>query len=308
MIMKTRQNLAPLLIFTLFIGLLLIASCGRENSQSGTTAQEEQDASMASSESDAEAEGIFDGLFDDAMGVNNDVGMGGIGVSFGRTDTLVPVIRCFAVTITHLNPPNFFPVKVVLDFGTTGCAGPDGHVRKGKIIIEYTNRLIIPGAIAVTVFDDFYIDGNHVQGRHKITNTSPPITTIPLSRQYKIDVDTAKLTKPNGNYIEWEGHKVITQFEGLATPDFPRDDSYRIEGTANGRVRRGNLLVAWQSTITEPLVRRATCRWIVKGRIRTVRGSNANTTWIAILDFGAGVCDDQATVTINGQTHQITLP
>ena len=75
----------------------------------------------------------------------------------------------------NCNPPEstrFFPVKVVIDFGTTGCRGLDGHYRKGKIITEYTNRLIVPGAFATTRFDGFYVDTIKVEGIHKITNTS----------------------------------------------------------------------------------------------------------------------------------------
>jgi len=302
--MKYRLNLTKILTLVLGSALLLFVSCQRENSQSGTVAEQEKEASLASSQSDAEAEGIYDGMFDDAMGVNNDVGVAGSGVFFNRTggvDTLVPVAVCYTVTITHPTA-NFFPVRVVVNFGTTGCTGPDGHTRRGKVIIEYTNRLVYPGAVAVTTFDGFYVDNIKVEGTHTITNTG----TSQL-RQYQIDVMNGKLTKPNGDYTEWEGHKTITQIEGMATV-IPRDDVFRIEGTASGRVRRGNLLVAWQSTITEPLIRRVTCRWIVKGRIRTIRGSNANSPWVAVLDFGTSGCDNQATVTINGTTHQITLP
>lgn len=36
--------------------------------------------SKLSSESDTEAEIIYDGIFDDAMGVNDEVGMGGMGI------------------------------------------------------------------------------------------------------------------------------------------------------------------------------------------------------------------------------------
>jgi hypothetical protein len=304
--MNLRSYFPRLQAIVVFALLLVISSC-EENSQSGTEAQQELDASMTSSQSDAEAEGIFEGMFDDAMGVNNDVGIAGTGVFFNRTgnvDTLVPVATCFTVTVIH-PPLSLFPAHVVIDFGTAGCTGPDGHTRRGKIIIDYTNRLTIPGAIAVTTFDGFYVDNIKVEGQHKITNTG---SLQPLHRQYQIDITNGKLTKPGGDFIEWSGHKTITQVDGLATPFMPRDDVYKIEGNSNGRTHRGNLIVVWQSTITEPLIRRITCRWIVKGRIRTIRGTNPNSPWVAVLDFGPGICDNQAVVTINGQAHQITLP
>ncbi|MEP6700381.1 MAG: hypothetical protein ABJA85_03670 [Bacteroidota bacterium] len=301
--MKARLNLTQLITFTFFCCLLIFISCKKETSGTGTD-QEQETASQASGESDGEAEGIFSSIFDDAMGANNDVGVAGSGIFFGRTDTLVPVPRCFTVTITHPNNTPF-PTVIVVDFGTTGCPGPDGHIRRGKVITEYTNRLIIPGAIATTTFDGYYVNDVKVEGTHKISNIG---TLSPLTRKYKAEVINGKLTKPNGDYTEWNSTKTVTQIEGLGTPDMPRDDVFKIEGSAQGRVKRGNLLVGWESNIIEPLIKRFTCRWIVKGRIRTVRlNTPANGPWVTVLDFGNGDCDDHATLTINGRTIQITL-
>jgi hypothetical protein len=281
--------------------LLFFTACQKENSSTGTDEQQELEASKISSEADGEAEIIFNGIFDDAFGVNDEVGISGTGV-FGR------VTACPDVTIIRLSTTNPFPVRLILDFGNPGCIGRDGHLRRGKIITEYTNRLLIPGAMATTTFDGFYFDSTKVEGTHKITNTSPTVNTPPFTRQFTVDVTNAKLTKPNGNFIEWNSHKVITQIEGLTT-NIPLDDIFRIEGSSNGKVKRGDLLVRWESTITEPLIKRFNCRWIVKGRVRIARANlGTNSPWIAILDFGQGTCDNQATITVNGNTHQITLP
>jgi hypothetical protein len=261
-----------------------------------TEEQQQIEASQVSSESDAEAEIVFNDVFDDAMGVNDEVGIEGVG-------TLNRINPCYTITITRQNPPNAFPVRIVVDFGTTGCRGLDGHIRKGKIITEYTGRLITPGASATTVFDGFYVDSIKVEGTQKIANTSPSNA----ERQYTVDVTGAKLTRPSGNYVEWRNHKVITQSEGLATI-LPSDDIFKIEGSASGKVKKGSLLVAWESNILEPLVKKFSCRWIVKGKIKTVRiNATANSPWIAVLDFGDGTCDNKAVITINGVSRQITL-
>ena len=300
--MNLRSNFSYLVIFLLGSVLLLIISCGKEHSRNGTEEEQEMQSSKVSSESDGEAEIIFNGLFDDAIGVNTEVGIGGTGI-FGRTQT------CPTVTVVHTAYPAVFPIRVTLDFGTTGCTPPnDPHVRKGKIIIEYTNRLIEPGARAITSFENFYVDSVHVEGHDTITNTSTPGTNIPANRSFRHDVD-GKLTRPSGNYTLWTSHKTITQFEGLSTPQMPLDDQFRIEGSAHGKVLRSNLLVDWESNIIEPLIKKFTCRWIVKGKIRTVRRTLATTSpWVAVLDFGTGNCDNQAIITINGVPHQITLP
>ncbi|HEX7846290.1 MAG TPA: hypothetical protein VF476_10870 [Chitinophagaceae bacterium] len=304
-----------LLIFSLLI--VTSISCSKEKSD-GTTNNAEQEAiSATTAESDAEAEIIYNGIFDDVMGNGDDVGMAGTGW-YGRstTSTTRPTDRvtaCYTLTVTHLNASNLFPVRVVLDFGTTGCQGPDGHIRRGKIITEYSSRLIVPGATAETSFENFYFDSIKVQGIHKITNTSSPVNTQPLSRSFKFEVIDGKLTRPSGNYIEWRSTKTITQTEGLITPDRPIDDIFRIEGSSRGKAQRGNLLVAWESSIVEPLIKRFLCRWIVKGKIKMVRlNTSSNDAWVATLDFGNGAtpppCDNQATLTVNGRSRQITLP
>jgi hypothetical protein len=306
----------------LILGLIVISSisCSKEKSDTGTD-QEQEEVSIATGESDAEAETVFNGVFDDIMGTNDDVGMAGTGwygrVASSSTDPRNPlpqarVLACYTVTVTHLNSPDAFPVRIVLDFGTAGCLGPDGHTRRGKIITEYTKRLITPGAVATTTFENFYVDSTKVQGTLKISNTSSPVNTQPLSRSFKWEVINGKLSRPNGNYIEWNCTKTIEQIEGLITVDRPIDDIFRIKGTSRGRALRGNLLVAWESSIVEPLIKRFLCRWIVKGTIRTVRvNTSASSPWVAVLDFGSGTpppCDNQATLTINGRTRQITLP
>lgn len=310
--MKSRFSLLQLsLTISIFI-FLLLGSCSKEGSHNENAAQEEQ-ASLASSESDGEAEMVFNEVFDDAMGASDEVGLAGTGI-FGRAantqpgdlarpDTLPP---CVTVTVTHLSPPNIFPVRIVIDFGNSGCLCHDGHTRRGKIITEYTARLLYPGAVATTTFDGFYIDSIQVEGTHKITNTGS-VNVTPPTRQFTVDVINAKLTKPNGNYTYWNSHKIITQIEGVITPT-PLDDVFKVEGSARGQVKRDNLIVAWESNILDPLIKKFNCRWIVKGTVKTVRiASNVTPRWVAVLDFGAGNCDNQAVITINGVPHQITL-
>lgn len=295
--MKIRFSFLVTIVAVLFTSMLVISSCQKNNNQNGTDEQQEIDASVASSEAESQAEIVFNGIFDDAMGVNDEVGVAGTGV-FGRIEA------CPTVTITRLTAGAAFPVRILLDFGANGCIGPDGHFRKGKVITVYTNRLIVPGAIATTTFDGFYFDSLKVEGTHKITNTSIANT----NRQYKINVIEAKLTKPNGNFTEWTSEKIITQIEGLGTV-IPMDDIFSIVGGSNGRVHRGNLIVGWQSTIMEPLIKRFNCRWLVKGVIKTVRLNLSTTSpWIGMINFGTGNCDNLAVVTINGVSYQITLP
>jgi len=299
LISKPARFLITLILFT----VLSIFSCKKENS--GVSADDQENASLSAAESNAEAEFVFNDVFDNVMGVNNDVGMQGTGV-FGRImnsngENERP-LSCFTVAIKQLAAPATFPLQIIIDFGA-GCEGKDGHVRKGKIIAEYTGRLIVPGKSASVTFDGFYIDSIKVEGTETISNTSAAD-----NRQFTIDVSGAKLSKPNGNYTAWNNHKVITETDGLNTPDFALDDVFTIEGNSSGQLKKQDLLATWQSEIESPLVKKFLCRWIVQGKIKTTLGaSSANNQWVAELDYGNGACDGKATVTINGSTQEISL-
>lgn len=310
--MKQLHQLTRMLTASLFASLIIIG-CKKEKSDTLTPTQEEEAANF-SFQSETESDIVFNDIFNNVMGINNDLGVGGTGV-FERAGISSDATKeeremdvdslpsCVTVTITQLNLPNMFPVKVVLDFGT-GCTS-NGHTRSGKIITVYTGRLVVPGSSATTSFENFKMDSISVQGTHVIKNTTALGSN---QRQFTVDVENAKLTRPNGNYSQWDSHRVITQIEGNATI-FPQDDIFRIAGGAHGRVKRGNLLYGWQSEIVEPLIRKFFCPWISKGVLRVRRETLPSTSpWVASLNFGTGTCDYFATLTLNGITHQIELP
>lgn len=304
-----KLSLITRLTTVAFAATLLITGCKKENSDT-LSAQEEEQAASYSTESEAETEVTFNDVFDNVMGVNTELGTGGVGIfgrvassENGRVAGVDSVPSCVTVTIVP-QAPGVFPKTVTLDFGS-GCFS-HGHLRSGKIKTVYTGRLVEPGSSATTTFDNYKIDSVLVQGTHRITNTTAT-TPGANQRQFKIEVIDAKLTKPNGNYVQWNTVRTNTQIEGNGSVT-PADDIFKVTGIANGKVKREAIIVLWNAEITEPLIKKFICPWISKGRIRTVRqGLPANTPWVAVLDYGTGNCDNQATLTINGNTRQITL-
>jgi hypothetical protein len=263
--MKSLSSLTRVLTVVLCTSALFISSCKKEGSASGTAAEQEEFATAAS-QSDAEAEVIFDDVFDNVLGVDTEVGIGGTGVFAGTksnsgggqeiisgangTDTAT---RCFTVAYTQLNPPARFPLKVVIDFGA-GCTGRDGRTRKGKIVIVYTGPLFVPGNSTTTTFDGYAVDDVSVEGTHKITNVSTQNI-----KAFRVVVLAAKLTKPTGDFIQWNSEKTISQIEGLGTPLFPLDDIFTLDGGANGSVKKGDRFFQWSTNIKEPLVKKFIC-------------------------------------------------
>lgn len=306
-----KSSLVTRLMTAAFCCTLVMVACKKENSGSLSASEEEQAATL-SSQSETENEVVFNDVFDNVLGVNSEVGIGGTGI-FGRVATNIngrdmntdSLPSCTVVTITLLNAPARFPMRIVIDFGS-GCPGHDGHTRYGKIITEYSGKLTEPGGSATTTFDGFRFDSISVQGTHKITNTTAPGSN---QRQFTIDITDARLSRPNGNYSLWSSHRVVTQVEGNGTPLFPQDDIFKVTGSAHGRVKHGDLIYAWQSEITEPLIKKFTCHWISKGVLSVRRETlPSSSQWVASLDYGQGTCDYLATVTINGVIHQIQLP
>lgn len=309
--MKLLSN--PIQLFLTVFICIVIFSCKKEVSD--TSAQDEAMANISATESNAEAEDVFNGVFDDALGVNANVGMGGTGIfgrraggnygtstPDGRVDNTNQIPPCLVIKIDQPTPGSF-PITITFDFGSTGCAANDGHWRKGKIVIDYSNRLLIPGATASVRFEDFQIDSIAIDNSttYAISNTGTQD-----SLQFTVDAN-AKLSKPNGNYSEWYSHKIISRIEGNLTTT-PLDDVLKVEGNATGKTRRNDLIVAWRAEITEPFIKRFTCRWISQGTIKTGRENLAsNSPWFGILDYGKGICDNRATLTVNGVKYEITL-
>ncbi len=306
--MKMFNSLTKLMGVTTIVLSIAIVACQKDNS-GGSSNVDQTTYANSTTESDAEAQVVFNDVFDNVVGTNDEVGMSGVGVIGGANNSdgsgIIAGINgadstspCFTVTVTRLDPPNKFPVQITVDFGTTGCTGRDGRTRKGKIITVYTSRLIVPGAKATTTFDGYYVNDIKVEGTHIIENMSTSD-----KRKFHVQVISAKLTKPNGNYTEWSSDKTIEQTDGLGTPLWPFDDVFTINGQANGTLHRGSEYMQWSHIISKPLIKKFTCRWIVQGEVTIQKGTKP----VAYLDFGAGDCDNKATITVNGVVREITL-
>lgn len=293
---KKTISLAVIFLFISFL------SCKKEGNKAGTDEEKKEFASVVS-ESEAEADAIFDNSFDNAIGVSDEVGLGGTGVfgfsseqNIGGELNRVDSNTCFTVSYAQAGT-NRFPLTVTIDFDA-GCTGKDGRTRKGKIVIVYTGRLVTAGNSASIHFDGYSVDGVQVEGTQTINNTS----TIG-KRSFIITVAGAKLTWSNGNFIEWNSEKTIAQTEGLATIFLPSDDVFSLTGQSGGSAKKGDKFFTWGTQISEPLVKKFTCRWITKGVIALKKGNDN----VAVLDYGSGNCDNKASFTVNGVAYEITL-
>ncbi|GAA4318615.1 hypothetical protein [Flaviaesturariibacter amylovorans] len=284
--------------------LLLLSACKKEKSASELSPQEEQTIAFTSARSDAQSHGTFDDIFDNILGVNSEVGFGNTGV-FGRpgsgpgVDSIPP---CVQLTVVRLSQQGPFPVRISIDFGS-GCTGRDGRTRSGRIVTDYSGRLLDSGSVAISTFENYRIDSIRIQGVQRVRNLGGP------GRRFSVEVHDARITRANGDYVLWNGNRVITQTEGQLTPNLAIDDVFTVTGAASGQTRNSGLIHTWTSTIELPLRKRFTCRWFSAGTVRSSRsGLAGNSPWVGLLHYGQGQCDNLASFTVNNSTYQISLP
>ncbi|MDB5201549.1 MAG: putative lipoprotein precursor [Ferruginibacter sp.] len=199
------------------------------------------------------------------------------------------ILSCATVTVT---PQTGFPKTITVDFGA-GCAS-NGVFRSGKMIIVLSDSLRIPGSTAVMTFNNYFVNSYKREGTNTWTNTSTGTT-----KSWQRKVENGKVTAPDGSFWIHNSIKNVIQTEGVQTRLDPLDDVFLITGggsvsNSNGRTRN--------HTIIEALRKKTICENIDKGRIR-IDGPNHT----AVLDFGNGVCDRIATISIDGNPPRTIL-
>ena len=167
-----------------------------------------------------------------------------------------------------------------------------GRIKNGTIYIYITGPLRLPNTTRIITFEDFTIDGNLIEGTKTISNID--------GINFSITLEGGKITFTDGTFITREMERNREWIVGLETPFFIWDDEFLITGFSSGINRDG---VEYNHTIVAPLHKKMSCRWFVSGTIEMQNGDN-----LVILDYGDGECDNIATITVNGETTEITLP
>ncbi len=305
--MKQVRKSHSWLLAAAFATSLLMTSCKKDNTiTSNPDPASEEAATIETVQNDAEAETLFDDVFNITGSMNTnetgeELGFGGglpgpfmkLGGRGEGPDSPDSSARCYTITVVP-NIPHVFPKTVTINFGS-GCLGRDGKYRKGKIVSIYTAPMRVPGSKVSTTFLGYHVDTFHIEGTHITENTSTS-----NMQGWKTAVLDGKVTNTNNNrWRKWNSLKQVTQVEGNGTPIYPYDDVFKITGGARGSNSAGH---TWGATILDPLIKKFTCRWIVKGTVKIVKNGQE-----ALLDYGTGNCDNQAVIIINGIPRPITL-
>ncbi|MFN8276684.1 MAG: hypothetical protein U0T84_04330 [Chitinophagales bacterium] len=282
-----KCNFQSMLFGATALAVLALTSCRKETSSlTNEEAKSGQDHAVA------------DNTFTETQHIADDAASSGT-VSYKTGDAEGYLSGC--ATVTHDTTAT--PHQLTIDFGT-GCTGPDGRVRTGKIIVSYTGRYKAPGSVKTFHFQGYSVNGNQVSD-----NSIRVVTNLGYNTANHLTWDVqdsgSVILASNGGTILWDSHRQREMLSGESTPTI-YDDKYSVTGEAHGTTTTG---AAFTATISagNPLIRDLSCsygkRKFTQGQITIdVTGKSPR-----LLDFGSGACDNIITVTVNGHTKTIYL-
>jgi hypothetical protein len=255
----------------------LFTSCKRDNLEDN----------MRSAEDNALAEVNFS----DAQSIADEAAGGNMS-SYKSENSDGILSNCATITHDTLSDPRV----LTIDFGDVNCTCNDGRQRRGIIIVTYTGPYREPGHVHTITFDNYFVNDNQVLGTKTVTNNG---YNNDGNLYYSIEVDGSIIRANDEGTITFVSSREREWIEGESTPE-RADDVYLVTGTASGTNSEGGSFTA---TITSALRRTVACHQFVSGTAE-VTPANRPTRYI---DFGDGSCDNQATVTVNGNEHIIQL-
>ncbi len=274
--MKNTIKLGWIAIFGFAI---LFTACNRRNKNT----EKDTDTTMAKDHALSEA------IYNDALNIADQASITDNGATMDNYKT-----TSGCATVTHDTLSN--PKTITVDFGPTNCLCNDGKNRRGKVIVSYTGAYKDSGHVHVISFDQYFVNDNQVLGSKTVTNMGHNASNQMF---FNISVNGLIIKAVTNDSVIWNQTRVRTFLQGESTQS-KMVDVYQITGSGTGQ--RANC-TPYTMTITQPLIKALACGWIQQGVIEV----QPNGGYLRTLDYGNGNCDNQAIITINGVTYNITL-
>jgi hypothetical protein len=289
----------------LFLGLVLslfTVSCTKDTADNSIFTADEATVNAKIDLANDDVSDIVEGQFETTM-FNS--------ISGKTTKTAINTLTNIPTCATITRVPAFGTAPTVgqtvtktIDFGTTGCAMPNGNILKGKINISFVYD---PTASSHTInyeFVNFYHNAIKIDGNKTFTRNLSVATATSASHPIVVMNMQLTATFADGRVFNRVGTRTREIVEGYGTPLVLADNIYKVTG--NWTTTFPNT-TQQTSTITTPLLVKMSCiavkkPLLVKGVITFVRNGNSAT-----LDYGNGDCDNIAVFTINGNSYTITI-
>ena len=279
--MKTK-NAFKYLMVAATVGILF-TSCRKRN-------DEPRDSDTSSASDNALAEGTYN----DVHSIADEAAAGSLTSYMGTYNSEEKAYLSACATIT--NDTTVTPHMLTINFGTTNCLCNDGRNRRGIINVSYSGHYRDSASTHTITFNNYFVNDNQVLGTKTVTNLGHNSAG---HSSFSIVVNGQIIKAGGGGTITWSSTRTREWILGESTIPWS-DDVYLITGTASGTSAAGN---SFNMVITNPLRKEIGCHYLVSGAL-SLTPSGKPTRYV---DFGTGACDDQATVTINGNVYNITL-
>lgn len=191
---------------------------------------------------------------------------------------------------------------LLIDFGTAGVKSPiDGRTRKGKIQIVYTGKYRVVGSTQTISLDNYYVDGNRVEGTKVLTHSYDNTVLVTSIKE-----TGGKITFSDGKILEWNSERT-RKWDVKNTPFDITDDEVTVAGAAAGKSREG---IAFTAIIenNQPLLWKVSCLAIsnyvaVSGVLKLTSATGTEYT----VDYGDGNCNKEVIISSGGTSKAISL-
>lgn len=254
----------------------------------------DDDKTTSTEMSDAQVSAKIDLATEDVSKIIEDQCALQVNPTAGKSNELVENSLPACATLTIALTATTWTRTIVFD----NCELPNGNVLDGTLIVSGNTNFDSPSHTISYSFVDFHHNDILIAGNRTVIRSIQSTPALNVPHPVAAMSINMTLTFPNGNVYTRVGNRVREMIEGFGTPTVWMDNIFSITGSWTTTFPEGTRT----STITTALRVRANCPFIVRGVITTVRNNNT-----AILDYGNGECDNQATLTINGTTTTITL-
>jgi hypothetical protein len=202
------------------------------------------------------------------------------------------------IIIDPADTVNGFPITLILDYGTLGTVDAiDNKTRKGQIQATFDRSWDSLGATVTVKLLNYYVKNAGAANFVQYACDSMMIVHNSLNL-YTNSIIGGKCIAASWG-MEWACSRLLTQTAGMGDT-IASNDVFECTGTAVGKNREGK---NYTVNVVVPVVKKFSCPWVDSGRIDiTPEGLSVRT-----VDFGTGVCDNQATLTINGNTFAFNM-
>ena len=195
--------------------------------------------------------------------------------------------------LTITKEMTFNKINITLDYGE-GCSVYNDNFLSGKIMLAIGFNIDEKSISIDYTFENFYFNGKKVEGEmHKskirLNDNGIPIATI---------TKDIVITWENGDVVTIQGERQREWIEGFGDKIWG-NNVFSVTGTWTTTRKNG---VVRTAKITTPLIRKASCRFIVSGIVE-INKNDKNIT----IDYGNGACDNLAMGYSNGKEYEIQL-